>query len=358
MKKRIVSLAMAAVLMFSMVPAALAADNNTADYNGHRYERIDQGMTWTDAKAYSESKGGYLACVTSQEENDVIFSLIANGEKSFYWLGGNDIDAEGQWEWLSGERWQYENWGSGQPDNNYYKEEDYLGMSRKNVSWAKAGQWNDFAVDGSASGLGGFVIEYDRIASDWAKTELEKAEEYGLIPDVLKNVDYTQSITRAEFAAVAVKTYENLSGTKALPAVSDPFTDCKDIEVLKAYNLGVVNGVSSTTFEPDTLLNREQAAAMLTRVFKRATMPGWTLTQDKAYPLTYTQTGTFADDGLISDYARESVYFMNANGIIQGVGGNRFAPKNTTSAEEATGYANATREQALAIAVRMVENLK
>ena len=43
---------------------------------------------------------------------------------------------------------------------------------------------------------------------------------------------------------------------------------------------------------------------------------------------------------------------------INGVGNNKFAPKNITSEEEANGYANATREQALIIAVRMVENLK
>ncbi len=49
---------------------------------------------------------------------------------------------------------------------------------------------------------------------------------------------------------------------------------------------------------------------------------------------------------------------MVANGIINGVGENQFAPKNVTSEEEATGYANATREQALIIAMRMVENLK
>ena len=56
----------------------------------------------------------------------------------------------------------------------------------------------------------------------------------------------------------------------------------------------------------------------------------------------------------ISGWARDSVYFMAANKIINGVGNNKFAPKNTTTAEEAVGYANATREQALAIAVRMV----
>ncbi len=60
----------------------------------------------------------------------------------------------------------------------------------------------------------------------------------------------------------------------------------------------------------------------------------------------------------ISDWAKDSVYFMNANEIILGVGENRFAPKNITTDEEARNYANATRERALSIAVRMVDKFK
>lgn len=71
-----------------------------------------------------------------------------------------------------------------------------------------------------------------------------------------------------------------------------------------------------TAFAPDRLLNREQAATMLTRVFKRATMPGWNYAADAQYPLQFTQPGRFADDALISDWAKESVYFMAANQII------------------------------------------
>ena len=195
-------------------------------------------------------------------------------------------------------------------------------------------------------------------ASDWAGTELMKAEELDLIPDILLDTDLTQPITRAEFAAVAVKVFENLSGGKAVPVVVNPFTDTKDLEVLKAYQVGAVNGTSATTFTPNALLNREQCAAMLTRVFKRITLAGWTLDTDSQFRLDYRMPARFADDADISDYARDSVYFMAANGIINGVGGNKFAPKNTTTAQEAQRYANATREQALAIAVRMVENLK
>lgn len=195
-------------------------------------------------------------------------------------------------------------------------------------------------------------------ASSWATAELQKASDLGLIPAVLMGADMTKPITRAEFAAISVKVYENLGNTKAQPIATNPFTDCNDAEVLKAYHLGVTNGTSATTFSPNQILNREQAATMLTRVYKIVSMDGWTLATDSQFTLSYDKPATFADDDLISGWAKDSVYFMNANKIINGVGGNKFAPKNTTSAEEATGYANATREQALLIAARMVGNLK
>ena len=49
---------------------------------------------------------------------------------------------------------------------------------------------------------------------------------------------------------------------------------------------------------------------------------------------------------------------MAANKIISGTGNNMFSPRATTAAEEAALYASATREQALAIALRIVDNLK
>ncbi len=195
-------------------------------------------------------------------------------------------------------------------------------------------------------------------ASDWAKKELAEADKLGLIPEILKNSDLTKSITREEFAAVSVKAFEALTGIKATPVATNPFIDTKNEEVLKAYNLGITAGVSNTKFDPNALLNREQAATMLARTYKKATMSGWTLYTDSNFKLEYTKSNTFADDKDISDWAKDSVYFMNAKGIINGVGDNKFAPKNTTKAEEAISYANATREQAIIIATRMVNKLK
>ena len=201
----------------------------------------------------------------------------------------------------------------------------------------------------------------DFTAHDWAKAELAEAAALGLIPDSLKDADLTGPITRAEFAAVSVKVYESLTGTKATPAATNPFTDTKDLEVLKAYNVGVTNGIGAATFEPNTLLNREQAATMLTRVYKKVAISGWTLETDGDYTAQFKamfkQPPAFADDANISGWAKDSVYFMAANSIINGVGDNKFAPRATTSAEQAAGYAQATREAALLIATRMVKNL-
>ena len=97
---------------------------------------------------------------------------------------------------------------------------------------------------------------------------------------------------------------------------------------------------------------------MLTRVYKKAKLEGWSISTDANFALTYEKPEAFADDMNISNWAKDSVYFMAANGIINGIGNNRFAPQNTTPEEEATGYANATREQAIIIATRMVKNLK
>ncbi len=192
------------------------------------------------------------------------------------------------------------------------------------------------------------------IASDWAKSELAEAEELGIIPDCLDSKDLTKPINRAEFAAVSVKVYEALTSLSVRAGVN-PFTDTYDTEVLKAYAIGITNGTSATAFSPYVTLNREQAATMLTRVLKKAANSSWTLDTDKNYSLVYSRGSLFFDNAQISDFAWDSVYFMAAKGIINGTGNNKFSPRATTDAETAVGYASATREQALLIALRMVK---
>ena len=204
-----------------------------------------------------------------------------------------------------------------------------------------------------------FTVSGASETSSWSGSEIEKANQLGLIPDSLKGANLTELITRAEFAAVSVKLYENLTGKKATPAAVNPFTDTDDKEILKALNVGITVGTALDKFSPDSLLTREQAATMLTRVLKAAYIPGWTFATDGNFTLNFTKPATFADDAQISDWAKDSVYFMVANNnILNGVGNNEFAPKANPNKGESITYGMATREQALAIAVRIVDKLK
>lgn len=176
-------------------------------------------------------------------------------------------------------------------------------------------------------------------ASEWAEPELKEASKENLIPEIFDEANLTKNITRKEFAHTVVKMYEKITGQKAVPIAKNPFTDTKDKEVLKAYNIGITNGTSDTTFSPDDLITREQMATMMTRALNKS---GVNTTID-----VNAVSNKFADHNEISTWALDGVYFMSARGVIKGVGENRFNVKG-----------NATREQALAISSRSVTEFK
>ena len=201
----------------------------------------------------------------------------------------------------------------------------------------------------------GGVSPYSNIAtiglksSPWAVSEIKKADEMGLIPAILKGKDMTKPITREEFAELSVLLYEKVS-LKASEATSpNPFNDTVNPQILKAFKLGITSGTSSTTFSPNVLINREQCAAMLFRAMK-AIKPGG----------DYSVMGVknFPDQKYISNYAVDATKYMFKIGVITGDAKGNFMPKATTTAQEATGYGMATREQAIALAIRTHEKFK
>ncbi len=171
--------------------------------------------------------------------------------------------------------------------------------------------------------------------SAWALERVNAAEEAGLVPDVLAGRSLTGTITRAQFAAVAVRLYEVMGGEDAAAAGEDPFSDTDDPAVLTAYHLGLVKGMGDGRFAPADPVTREQAAQMLAAVYTKlgGTIPAAGAT-------------TFADDGAVSGWARDAVAFMSAQKIVNGVGGGRFDPKGS-----------ATCEQAVIIALGMLQKL-
>lgn len=201
--------------------------------------------------------------------------------------------------------------------------------------------------------------EVDSTVSPWAQEQIAQAQSEGLIPSILQGKDLTAPISRAEFAAVAVTMYEKLGGD-AVGYSSVPFSDQDDIpnpeDVAKAYALGITNGTDNNMFAPNDNITREDLTTMLCRAVKKNGLDGWTLENDAAYPLDISGVEPYADDADISDYARESVYYMTKIGVVNGMGDNMFMPKASTAGENALIYSMATREQALVMSLRVIEN--
>lgn len=212
----------------------------------------------------------------------------------------------------------------------------------------------------------------------WALEPVNRAVQSKLMPENLVGQDLREDITRAQFAALAVKLYEAMSGQKTVAPSKNPFQDTEDPEVLKAYDLGIVAGLSADTFGGDQLVTREQAAVMLANVYQANNVISkkayllWVISQrwddslNHDTDLTQQQSANilsgvyytlnnaldttgavpFNDHSAISEWARESVYFMSKNKIVNGVGNNCFDPQ-----------ANAQSQAALTMAVQMLEKM-
>ena len=73
----------------------------------------------------------------------------------------------------------------------------------------------------------GTVNAYE--VSDWAKEEISKSEEAGIITEKLNDADLKEDITREEFAEVVVKAYEKLSTVKLENVTENPFSDTASV---------------------------------------------------------------------------------------------------------------------------------
>lgn len=180
-------------------------------------------------------------------------------------------------------------------------------------------------------------------ASSWATKELKKANQYGLIPEILRGADMTKPITREEFCELAHKLYETVKGETPSPASPNPFTDTTNEQVLKAYGLGITKGTSATTFEPNKTITRQECAVMLFRAIKA-------IAPDADYSIAGIPD--FPDQKQIDSWAVEATKYMSKLGIIKGDSKGNFMPKAGTTAEQAAGYGTATREAAVLMSVR------
>lgn len=112
-------------------------DHNIVNHKGHRYKFFEHKMSWPRAKASCEAFGGHLVTISDQDEQDFIAKLPPKVDSANrVWIGLSDRQSEGEWQWVTGEKMSFQNWGTGLPDN-----------LRNNQDCAEMGyagsQWND-----------------------------------------------------------------------------------------------------------------------------------------------------------------------------------------------------------------------
>ena len=190
--------------------------------------------------------------------------------------------------------------------------------------------------------------------SDWAESDIMSAGGKGYLDTVpqgnapavtdLLGSDYTRAITRGQFAALAVRFYEQFmenyypesNSTIVVNPDDDVFADCSGNEAMaKAYNLGILSGYNSADSRsgvyvgPNDLITREQAATMLTRlmaIIDEETGRGFYLTTDFNVALPFTDT--------ISDWAMDGVKTVYYWGVMTGTSGTTFSADSNYTIEQ------------------------
>ena len=167
------------------------------------------------------------------------------------------------------------------------------------------------------------------IHNHWAADNILFAASRGLLSGTS---DTTFSPNTGMTRGMFVTALGRLAGINPDSYKTGKFTDVKADAYYAPYvnwaaQNGIVEGVTATTFAPDSNINREQMAVIMANYAKKL-----------GYDLPKTlQAVTFADNAQISSWAKNAVRAMQQAGILAGKNGNKFDPKGTaTRAEVAT----------------------
>lgn len=127
----------------------------------HDYYLVTGEYTWEEANEYCKEHEGYLATITSKEEQETVEKTLAPADKlHVIWLGANDLNTSDEYEWLTGETFAYSQWAEGEP-NNEDDVEHYLVMYEVDDKWV----WNDAPndIEKYYKGKMGFLMEKESL---------------------------------------------------------------------------------------------------------------------------------------------------------------------------------------------------
>jgi hypothetical protein len=139
--------------------------------NGHYYETVlaPAGIDWEGANTAATERGGYLATLTSAEENAFVYDLVDDDDAFWRWVGpynaegpflggyqdSGTSDPAANWHWVTGEIWSYTNWVPIEPSGPELQNRlAFFGYCSR-----MGPQWNDvWSINYPANS---YIIEYN-----------------------------------------------------------------------------------------------------------------------------------------------------------------------------------------------------
>ena len=225
---------------------------------------------------------------------------------------------------------------------------EFAGWLAVNGEVYPAGEVVTFSIDQSLKATWKDTAEVDvtqmftDVTKNWAYPGIQYCVTHQLMSGIGNNLFGPKlTTTRAQIVQILY----NLEGEPKVSGTT-PFTDLTQDwyqdAVLWAYQTGVVAGTSSTTFEPDLPVTREQIAVILMEYMTRV------LKLERTW--TPADLSTFPDAGSVSDWAKDAMADAVGLGLISG------ASNGGQTLLEPQG--SATREQVATILMEFCKNVK
>lgn len=119
-------------------------DCEAASLGGTYFAACEAYGTWSECEALCAASGLAIASVRSQAEQDFVYDLIVNSsfggaDPTKFFIGFNDVAAEGTWVWDDGHTGTYTHWDAGEPNN---QNTENCGLLDADPA-ARAGAWLD-----------------------------------------------------------------------------------------------------------------------------------------------------------------------------------------------------------------------
>lgn len=206
------------LLPFTLLSQSYNHADTLGDYNGYRYFASKERFNFWGAEQHIQSVDSnlHLLSIHSEDENLFVYDRINqlhynDNTQPFYWLGGHDETEEGNWVWLDGSQWDYDDWETdtsqitnGPEPNNLGQNEHYL-MGNYYLD----GSWND-ATNNSTDDPFYYVFKVEIIEVQDTVTQDTTSQDTTKVVDIQIENKIFPTYQRVELSKVVFETsWEN-----------------------------------------------------------------------------------------------------------------------------------------------------